>query len=88
LSPSGKPGFVIKPLTIVLLVGAVVLLGAGIVYLVTPASQLPSIVPGHQAGSSHHHTTHALLMFILGGLCLVGAWFTTNPSSSPPDSPG
>jgi hypothetical protein len=73
--------FVIKPLTVVLLVVAVVLAAAGVMYLVTPAGQLPSLVPGHLSGSSHHHTTHALLMFILAALALVGAWFTTNPAS-------
>ena len=73
--------FEIKPLTIVLVVVAAVCVGVGIVYLATPAGQLPAFVPGHTAGSSHHHTTHALVMFGLAVLSLIGAWFTTNPSS-------
>jgi hypothetical protein len=72
---------VIKPLTIVLIVVAVGFAAIGVMYLATPAGQLPSIVPGHLAGSHHHHTTHALLMFGLAALALIGAWFTTSPSS-------
>jgi len=81
------PRFVIRPLTIVLIVVAVACVGAGVVYLVTPAGQLPSFVPGHIAGSAHHHTTHALLMFGLAVLSLIGAWFTTNPSSAGQQAP-
>ncbi len=77
--------FVVRPLTVGLLVVAVVCVAVGVVYLVTPAGQLPSVVPGYIKGSSHHHTTHALLMFILAGLAVVGAWFTTNPASGRSD---
>jgi hypothetical protein len=80
VSPDNRR-FVIRPLTVVLLIVAALCLAAAVMYLVTPAGQLPSLVPGHQAGSAHHHTTHALLMFILAGLAVVGAWFTTNPAS-------
>ena len=84
-----SPRFVVRPLTIVLIVVAVACAGVGVMYLATPAGQLPSFVPGHLAGSAHHHTTHALLMFGLAVLSLIGAWFTTNPSSAgsePPDA--
>lgn len=49
----------------------------GVVYLAKTAAQLPSFFPGHQAGSAHHHTKHALVAFALAIVSWAGAWFTT-----------
>lgn len=59
----------------------IVLIVVGVVYLAEPARSLPSFFPGHQAGSSHHHTKHALLAFVLGLGCFVFAWFQSGPAS-------
>jgi hypothetical protein len=53
--------------------------GVGIYYLVTPAGSLPSFMPGHEAGSTHHHLKHGLVAFGLAVVCWIGAWFTTAP---------
>jgi hypothetical protein len=49
----------------------------GVVYLAKTATQLPSFFPGHQAGSAHHHTKHALVAFALAIVSWAGAWFST-----------
>jgi hypothetical protein len=54
-----------------------VLLALGVLYAVDPAGSLPSFVPGHEAGSAHHHIKHALAAILLGLACLVFAWFQT-----------
>ena len=57
------------------------LLVLGVVYVADTASALPSFLPGHQAGSSHHHVKHGIAAFCLAVLCFVFAWFQTGPSS-------
>ena len=57
-----------------LAVVGVALLVVGVVYFAQPAGSLPSFFPGHQAGSSHHHTTHGLAAVIVGLIAVVGAW--------------
>ena len=49
----------------------------GVVYLAKTAAQLPSFFPGHQAGSAHHHSKHALAAFALAIVSWAGAWFST-----------
>ena len=58
----------------------VILIVIAIVYWVEPAKSLPGFFPGHQAGSSHHHTKHGIAAFLLGVACLVFAWFNTGSS--------
>lgn len=50
-------------------------------YVIDSAGSLPSFVPGHQAGSAHHHLKHGLAAFVVGLGCLVFAWFQTEPGS-------
>ena len=38
-------------------------------------------MPGHEAGSSHHHIKHGIAAFVLGIGCFVFAWFQTGPST-------
>jgi len=49
----------------------------GIVYWVEPAGSLPGFIPGHEAGSGHHHVKHGIASFLLGAALLVFAWFQT-----------
>ena len=46
-----------------------------VVYWAEPAKSLPSWLPGHEAGSNHHHVKHGIASFLLGLACLVFAWF-------------
>jgi uncharacterized membrane protein HdeD (DUF308 family) len=62
-----------------ILVG-LVLIVVGVIYIVEPASSLPSFFPGHQAGSSHHHVKHGIAALLVGAAALVLAWFQTGPS--------
>ncbi len=66
------------PLAIIL---GIVLIAIGIVYFAEPAKSLPSFFPGHEAGSTHHHSKHGLLAVVLGLGCFVFAWFQSGPSS-------
>jgi hypothetical protein len=58
----------------------VLFLALGVLYLVEPASSLPSFLPGHEAGSSHHHTKHGIAAFAVAAGCFIFAWFQTGPS--------
>ena len=54
----------------------VLFVGLAILYAVEPAGSLP--LPdalGHEAGSSHHHTKHAIASLFLGIGCFIFAWF-------------
>ena len=66
-------------LAIVGLIAGILLIGIAVYYWVEPAKSLASWVPGHQAGSSHHHTKHGIAAFLLGLACLAFAWFQTGP---------
>jgi hypothetical protein len=50
------------------------------VYLVTPANQLPSVLPGHTAHATRKHTKHGLAALGVAVVALIGAWFTTAPA--------
>ena len=61
----------------------------GIFYWVEPAGSLPSLLPGHEAGSAHHHVKHGIASFLLGVALLIFAWFQTGDrsrGSAPSDS--
>lgn len=53
----------------------VVLIAIAIVYFAEPARSLPGFFPGHQAGSSHHHTKHGIASLAVGLVLLAFAWF-------------
>jgi MFS superfamily sulfate permease-like transporter len=62
--------------TAVLIALGIVLAIVGVIYFIDTAGHLPSFFPGHQAGSTHHHTKHALLAFGLAALAFIGAWMS------------
>ena len=74
----------IRPLTVLLFLGAAVLVVVGVLYLTDTAAHLPSFFPGHTAGSTKHHYKHGLAALTLAILALGAAWFTTAPE--PPTS--
>ena len=57
----------------------IVLIVLAVVYWVEPAKSLPSFIPGHEAGSAHHHVKHGIASFFVGLAALVFAWFRTGP---------
>ena len=63
--------------TAALIILGVIFAALGVLYLAKSAGQLPAFLPGHQAGSAHHHTKHALAAFALALVSWAGAWFTT-----------
>ncbi len=72
--------FQMRPVTWLLVVVALLFVILAIVYFVTPANQLPSVLPGHDAHLTRHHSKHGLAMLGVAVLALVGAWFTTAPA--------
>jgi hypothetical protein len=72
-----------RVLTLIAIVAGLALIVLAIVYWVEPASSLPSWLPGHQAGSSHHHVKHGIAAFFVGVALLVYAWFQTKPRAEP-----
>jgi hypothetical protein len=61
-------------------VAGVALLVLAFLYFTNSADTLPSFIPGHQAGSAHHHVKHGIAALALGLACFVLAWFQTGPS--------
>jgi hypothetical protein len=58
-------------------IAAIVLIVLAVVYWAEPAKSLPSWLPGHEAGSGHHHVKHGIASFLVGLACLAYAWFQT-----------
>ena len=54
---------------------ALLFIVTAIIYLAEPAGSLPSIIPGHIAGSTGHHPIRAAGCFVVGIIFAVGAWF-------------
>jgi hypothetical protein len=63
-------------------VAGLLLLALAALYFVDSAGSLPSFIPGHAAGSAHHHVKHGIAAALLGLACLVFAWFQTGPSAA------
>ena len=58
----------------------ILLLVVAAIYFVDSAGALPSLFPGHSAGSTHHHTKHGIAALLLGLGCFAFAWFQSGPS--------
>jgi uncharacterized RDD family membrane protein YckC len=69
-----RPGLIVPAIIV-----GVLLIALAIVYFVSTADALPSFIPGHEAGSSHHHVKHGIAALLLGVGALVFAWFQTGP---------
>ena len=59
----------------------IALLALAVLYLVEPAHSLPSFIPGHEAGSDHHHVKHGLAAAFLAAGAFVFAWFQSGGPS-------
>ena len=62
--------------TVLLAILGLALIVIAAFYLTQTADQLTSFLPGHQAGSSHHHTKHGVAALVLGLAAFVGAWMS------------
>ena len=58
----------------------VLLLVLAAIYVVDTAAALPSFIPGHEAGSAHHHVKHGIAAAIVGLGAFAFAWFQSGPS--------
>jgi hypothetical protein len=56
------------------LVGVVLLVVAA-VYFLLPADQLPSFMPGHEAGVARIHAKHGIVAGATGIVLLVAGWW-------------
>jgi hypothetical protein len=54
---------------------AIICIIAAVMYFVMPAGQLPTFMPGFEAGSAHIHTKHAIIALVLGVILFVIGWF-------------
>ncbi len=60
---------------LVLTVLGLVLIVVAVVYLVVPADQLPSFLPGHEAGVTRVHMKHGVVSGVVGVILLAAGWF-------------
>jgi hypothetical protein len=58
----------------------ILLLALAVLYVAEPARSLPSFIPGHEAGSGHHHIKHGIAAAAVAAGCFVLAWFQTEPN--------
>ena len=70
-----------RTITLLLVLAGVVLILLALVYWAEPAKSLPSLLPGHEAGSEHHHVKHGLAALFVGLAALAYAWFATGPAA-------
>jgi divalent metal cation (Fe/Co/Zn/Cd) transporter len=62
----------------------IILIVVAVFYFVEPAHALPSILPGREAGSNHHHVKHGIAALLVGIVALIFAWFQTAPPKQKP----
>ena len=60
---------------VILAIIAILFIIVAIVYVAEPAKSLPSMIPGHVAGSSGHHPLRAVGSLVVGIILFVAAWF-------------
>jgi uncharacterized RDD family membrane protein YckC len=70
-----------RSLIIPAVVLGIALLALAVLYFVSTADALPSFIPGHEAGSSHHHVKHGVAAVIVAVGCFVFAWFQSGPAT-------
>lgn len=71
-----------RNLIIPAIVIGIAFLALGVLYFAEPAKSLPSFIPGHEAGSTHHHIKHGIAAVVLSVGCFIFAWFQSGPKSA------
>jgi amino acid permease len=73
---------------VILAIIAVLFIIAGILYIAESAGSLPSFLSAGSSlkGGTAHHTTRAIVSFVLAVILFVGSWFAlrSQPKSSAP----
>ena len=69
-----------RSLVILAVLAGVVLLIVAVLYFADSAADLPRFLPGHQAGSAHHHVKHGIAALVVGLGAFVFAWFQSGPA--------
>jgi len=72
-----------RPLAAAAVLAGIVLLIIAVVYFADSAADLPSFMPGHEAGSARHHVKHGIAALIVALGAFVFAWFQTGPAGRP-----
>jgi hypothetical protein len=54
---------------------AIICIIAAVMYFVMPAGQLPTFMPGYEAGSAHIHMKHAIIALAAGVILFLIGWF-------------
>ena len=60
---------------LILTVLGLVLIVVAVVYFVMPADQLPSFMPGHEAGVARVHMKHGIVSGVAGVILLAAGWW-------------
>ena len=60
---------------LLLTVLGLVLIVVAVIYFVMPADQLPSFMPGHEAGVARVHMKHGVVAGVAGVVLLAAGWF-------------
>ncbi|HVO86566.1 MAG TPA: hypothetical protein VMT23_02425 [Candidatus Binatia bacterium] len=71
-----------KKWIVLLIVLGFAFVGLAIYYWTTSAGNLPSWLPGYEAGSAHKHLKHGLAALILGLGCFTWAWFLSGKKTA------
>jgi hypothetical protein len=71
-----------RNLIIPAIIVGIVFLALAVLYFAEPAKSLPGFIPGHEAGSNHHHVKHGIAAAVLGVGCFIFAWFQSGPKSA------
>ena len=53
---------------------AIICVIVAVVYFVMPAGQLPTFLPGYEAGSAHIHSKHAIIAIVAALILAVIGW--------------
>jgi drug/metabolite transporter (DMT)-like permease len=59
---------------VLIILGVILLILAG-VYFMMPADQLPSFLPGHEAGVTRVHTKHGIVAAVAGVVLIAAGWW-------------
>lgn len=53
---------------------AIICVIVAVVYFVMPAGQLPTFMPGYEAGSAHFHAKHGIIAAVAAVILAVIGW--------------
>jgi hypothetical protein len=53
---------------------AIICIIAAVMYFVMPAGQLPTFMPGYEAGSAHIHMKHAIIALVAAVILFLIGW--------------